>query len=98
MVDPLRYRSPLSLPFLALALPRSPRGYPEKTTFTTTEVHVDTSGGIIRFAEPGAPLEQDRRRGNPVHPFVRAVSEPISGSGPISLTGILIQRIVFEPL
>lgn len=53
-------------------------GYNE-TRITTTDVHVDTSGGLIRFVKPGAPLEQDKPQGSPMHPFVRAriVFEPL---------------------
>ncbi|KIO18920.1 hypothetical protein M407DRAFT_31428 [Tulasnella calospora MUT 4182] len=51
----------------------------EETKFTTTEVHMDTSGENIRFVKPGASLEQDQPQGSPVHPFVRAriVFEPL---------------------
>ncbi|KAG9023190.1 hypothetical protein FS837_005912 [Tulasnella sp. UAMH 9824] len=48
--------------------------------FKTTEVHVDISGDIIRFVKPDTPLEQDKEKGNYVHPFVKAriVFEPLS--------------------
>lgn len=46
----------------------------EETKFTTTEVHVDTSGSNLAFVKPGTLLQQDKPGGNPVHPFVRAVS------------------------
>ncbi|KIO18919.1 hypothetical protein M407DRAFT_31427 [Tulasnella calospora MUT 4182] len=54
-------------------------GSHKETKFTTTEVHVDTSGSMMRFVKPGTPLEQDRPKGNPVHPFVRTriVFEPL---------------------
>ncbi|KAG8936829.1 hypothetical protein FRC00_007545, partial [Tulasnella sp. 408] len=48
------------------------QGRYDETKFTTTEVHVDTSGEIIRFVKPGTLLEQDRPKGDPVQPFVRA--------------------------
>ncbi|KIO22568.1 hypothetical protein M407DRAFT_27965 [Tulasnella calospora MUT 4182] len=50
-----------------------------ETKFTTTEVHVDTSGSMIRLVKPGTPLEQDKPKGNPIHPFIRAriVFEPL---------------------
>ncbi|KAG8945268.1 hypothetical protein FRC04_001108, partial [Tulasnella sp. 424] len=49
----------------------SSKGF-EETKFSTTEVHVDTSGEIIRFVKPGTSLEQDKPEGNFIHPFVRA--------------------------
>lgn len=56
------------------------QGRYDETKFTTTEVHVDTSGYLIRFVKPGTILEQDQPKGNPVHPFFRAVSSLISRS------------------
>lgn len=50
-----------------------------EANITTTEIHVDTSGETIHFVKPGTILEQDKPRGNPLHPFVRAriVFEPL---------------------
>ncbi|KIO22567.1 hypothetical protein M407DRAFT_27964 [Tulasnella calospora MUT 4182] len=55
------------------------QGQYEETKLTTAEVHVDTSGTIIRFVKPGVLLEQNKPQGDPPHPFVRAriVFEPL---------------------
>lgn len=49
-------------------------GNHDETKFTTTEVHVDTSGAIIRFVKPGTPLEQDKNQSCFNHSFVLAGS------------------------